>query len=295
MTVHLVGAGPGDPELLTVRAHRLLAAADVVIHDRLVGPAVLALAGRARLVDVGKLPGGSHQAQADINRLLIEEGRGGGTVVRLKGGDPYLFGRGGEEAADLRVAGIDVEVVPGVSSALAAPAAAGIPVTHRTVSAGVTIVTGSTADDSSGVDWPTLAALDHTLVVLMGVGRAPELAATLIEHGRRPIEPVAVVGSGTLAGQRTVRTTLERLDRVDVPAPATIVIGPVAALADLPEWVPSQASTSDSVSASASASGRSSVASTSAPLLSDRASAPDPTTPAQTTVVTVAAPGGTRP
>ncbi len=268
MTVHLVGAGPGDPELLTLRADRLLRTADVVVHDRLVGPAVLALAERARLVDVGKLPGGPRRAQADINRLLIEEGRHGGTVVRLKGGDPYLFGRGGEEAADLRAAGIDVEVVPGVSSALAAPAAAGIPVTHRTVSAGVTIVTGATAEDSSGVDWAALAALGHTLVVLMGVGRAPELASTLIGHGRCPIEPVAVIGSGTLSGQRTVRTTLERLDRVDVPAPATIVIGPVAALVDLPEWLPTPPAS---------------------------APEPDPATPALTAVATATAPGGIHP
>lgn len=241
MTVHLVGAGPGDPDLLTVRAHRLLGTADVVVHDRLVAPAVLALAPAARLIDVGKIPGGSPRAQTEINRLLIEEGRTGATVVRLKGGDPYLFGRGAEEAADLRAAGIDVEVVPGVSSALAAPAAAGIPVTHRTISDGVTIVTASLAADGERQDWSALARLDHTLVVLMGVRRAPQLAGALMAGGRRPDEPVAVVGSATTDRQRVARTTLAGLDRVEVPAPATIVIGPVAALADLPTWLPTMA------------------------------------------------------
>lgn len=239
MTVHLVGAGPGDPDLLTVRAHRLLGQADVVVHDRLVAPAVLALAPQARLIDVGKTPGGPRRAQADINRILIAAGRRVPTVVRLKGGDPYLFGRGAEEAAALRAAGIEVTVTPGVSSALAAPAAAGVAVTRRSVSTGVTIVTASTADDTSGVDWPGLAALDHTLVILMGVRAAPGVAATLIEHGRAPDEAVAVVGSATTGHQQAVRTTLAELGRADVPAPATIVIGPVAALADLPTWIPS--------------------------------------------------------
>lgn len=242
MTVHLVGAGPGDPELLTLRAHRLLTEAEVVVHDRLVEPAVLALATGARLIDVGKAPGGPRSSQADINRLLIEEGRRHDPVVRLKGGDPYLFGRGAEEAADLRTAGLDVEVVPGVSSALAAPAAAGIPVTKRTVSAGVTVVTASTADDTSGVDWSTLAAIDHTLVVLMGVRESPALAEALVANGRRADEPVAVVGSATTGRQRVVRTRLDRLHAVDMPAPATIVIGPVAAFPDLPSWVPSSRS-----------------------------------------------------
>jgi uroporphyrin-III C-methyltransferase len=238
MTVHLVGSGPGDPDLLTMRAHRLLGEAEVVVHDRLVARAVLDLAPRARLVDVGKTPGGPRRAQDDINQILITEGRRADIVVRLKGGDPYLFGRGAEEAEALRRAGVAVEVVPGVSSALAAPAAAGVPVTHRTISTGVTIVTGSTAADTSGVDWSRLAPLDHTLVVLMGVRQAPTLAAELIEHGRSPAEPVAVIGSATTGHQRAVRTTLAQLHRADVPAPATIVIGPVAALADLPTWVP---------------------------------------------------------
>jgi uroporphyrin-III C-methyltransferase len=237
MTVHLVGAGPGDPDLLTVRAHRLLGQAEVVVHDRLVAPAVLDLAVRARLVDVGKTPGGPRRAQADINRVLVDEGRRYRCVVRLKGGDPYLFGRGAEEAHHLLQAGVDVEVVPGVSSALAAPAAAGVPVTHRRASTGVTIVTGATATDTTGVDWATLARLDHTLVVLMGVGSAPTWVELLIANGRNADEPVAVVGSATTAGQRVVRTTLTRLPSVDVPAPATVVVGPVAAFDHLPSWI----------------------------------------------------------
>ena len=236
--VYLVGAGPGDPELITVKGLRCLQQADVVVHDRLVSRAVLDLATRARLVDVGKTPGGPRWAQDDINQILITEGRRADVVVRLKGGDPFLFGRGAEEAEALQAAGVGVEVVPGISSALAAPAAAGIPVTHRTVSTGVTIVTGSTAADTSGVDWSRLAPLDHTLVVLMGVRQAPTLAAQLIEHGRRPTEPVAVIGSATTGHQQVQRTTLAELHLTEVPAPATIVVGPVAALADLPVWVP---------------------------------------------------------
>lgn len=238
MTVHLVGAGPGDPDLLTVRAQRLLTEADVVVHDRLISPAMLAVACGARLIDVGKTPGGPRRAQDDINRILITEGRRAGIVVRLKGGDPYLFGRGAEEAGALLAAGVPVEIVPGISSALAAPAAAGIPVTHRTVSTGVTVVTGSTATDTSGVNWPLLAKLDHTLVVLMGVRPAALVAARLIAHGRPPSEPVAVIGSATTGEQRVLRTTLAALHLADVPAPATIVIGAVAAQPDLPTWLP---------------------------------------------------------
>lgn len=240
MTVHLVGAGPGDPDLLTVRAARLLGAADVVVHDRLVGVGVLDLAPGAEKVDVGKCPGGARWAQADINAELIDRGRRHDTVVRLKGGDPYVFGRGAEEALALRAAGVDVEVVPGVSSALAAPTAAGITVTHRAVSTGVTIVTASTAADTTGVDWAALAALDHTLVVLMGVRLAPLIATELLANGRPSDQPVAVVGSATTARQRSVVTTLGGLGSVDVAAPATIVIGDVAALGDLPAWRPTR-------------------------------------------------------
>ena len=238
MTVHLVGAGPGDPELLTLRAARLIQTADVIVHDRLVGDDVLALAPTSALrIDVGKRPGGPRWAQADIDALLVRLAPLHDTVVRLKGGDPLVFGRGGEEALALRAAGFDVEVVPGVTSAIAAPAAAGVPVTHRGVSTGVTIVTASTAFESAGIDWSDLARLDHTLVVLMGVRAAPEVASALIAGGRPPTTPVAVVGSATTVRQVVQRTTLGGLHRNEVPAPATIVIGAVAGL-DLGSVVP---------------------------------------------------------
>ena len=243
MTVHLVGAGPGDPDLLTIRAARLLAEADVVVHDRLVGSAVLALAPDAILVDVGKRPGSHRRTQDEINAELVALGARYPTVVRLKGGDPYVFGRGGEEASHLRAAGIDVDVVPGVSSALAAPAAAGVPVTHRGHSTGVTVVTAATAADTEPPDWSTLARLDHTLVVLMGVRAAPEIAASLLAAGCPADRPVAIVGSATTDRSRTVRTTLAELGTATVPAPATIVIGDVAALDDLPTWRPTPIST----------------------------------------------------
>ncbi|HEX7443050.1 MAG TPA: uroporphyrinogen-III C-methyltransferase, partial [Acidimicrobiales bacterium] len=171
MTVALVGAGPGDPGLLTRRGAELLAGAEVVVYDRLIARELLDLApAGAELIDVGKGPGQSGR-QADINELLVDRGRSGRRVVRLKGGDPFVFGRGGEEAEALRQAGVDVEVVPGVSSAFAAPAAAGIPVTHRTVSTSVTVVTGHAGDPAlPGVDWEALGRLDGTLVILMGMG-----------------------------------------------------------------------------------------------------------------------------
>ena len=231
VTVALVGAGPGDPGLLTRRGAELLAAADVVVYDRLVATELLDLAPEAALrIDVGKGPGQS-ALQADINDLLVEHGRTGRRVVRLKGGDPFLFGRGGEEAEALRRAGIDVEVVPGVTSAFAAPAAAGIPVTHRTVSTSVTVVTGHLGDPTApGVDWDALGRLDGTLVVLMGMGARAVVAERLQAAGRPPDTPVAVVHWGTTDRQQVVRTDLAHLAEVDLPAPAAIVIGAVAGL-----------------------------------------------------------------
>ena len=237
MTVYLVGAGPGDPELLTLRAARLMQAADVVIHDRLVGTGVLDLVPpRALLVDVGKRPGGPRQAQVDINALLLHYAALYDVVVRLKGGDPYVFGRGGEEAFALLDAGHRVEVVPGLSSATAAAASAGIPLTHRGTSNGFTVVTAANAHDAAGTDWITLARLDHTLVVLMGIRLAPHISTALIAGGRPPDEPVAVIGSATTACQQVERTTLARLGQARVPAPATIVIGDVAGFEGLPVW-----------------------------------------------------------
>jgi uroporphyrin-III C-methyltransferase len=231
--VHLVGAGPGDPELLTVRAARLLGAADVVVHDRLVGPGVLELCRPgAELIDVSKRPGVDAPAQDEINELLIARARAGRDVVRLKGGDPLVFARGAEEAGALAAAGVPFDVVPGISSALAAPAAAGIAVTHRDIARSLVIVTGHARalDDQ---DWPALAAAD-TLVVLMGAATASELCARLIAGGRPPDTPAAAVQDATLPSQRDVRSTLadlpEAVAEAGLLAPLVLVIGAVAAL-----------------------------------------------------------------
>jgi uroporphyrinogen III methyltransferase/synthase len=233
VTVHLVGAGPGDPGLVTVRALDLVRRADVVVYDRLIPRSLLdAARPDAVLVDVGKGPGDAPVGQDEINALLVEHGRAGGTVVRLKGGDPFLFGRGGEEAEALAAAGIDFEVVPGVSSALAAPAYAGIPVTHRGLSTHVTIVTGheDPAKGRTDVDWEALGAVGGTLVVLMGVGHLAEITARLVAGGRAPATPAAAVRWGTRPDQRTLRGTLADIADMGVEAPAAVVIGDVAAL-----------------------------------------------------------------
>lgn len=231
MTVHLVGAGPGDPELLTVRAAGLLRAADTIVYDRLVDPAVLELAPPwAELVCAGKTPGAPGPSQDDINAILIDRGRRFGCVVRLKGGDPFVFGRGGEEATALRAAGIDVEVVPGVTSAVAAPAAAGIPVTLRGVSSGFTVVTAH-QDPSSRrwLDWDALARTGTTLVILMGAARAEQIADRLRAGGMPDRTPVAVISAATTRNQTIDRTDLCGLRRLRVASPATIVVGAVAA------------------------------------------------------------------
>jgi uroporphyrin-III C-methyltransferase len=231
VTVYLVGAGPGDPDLLTVKAARVLAGADVVVHDRLADPAVVALAPpRAERIDVGKRPG-RPLAQETINSLLVHLGRRGGTVVRLKGGDPFVFGRGGEEALALQAAGVPFEVVPGISAAVAAPAYAGIPVTHRGLSASVTVVTGHRRPgDEDATDWAALARTGGTLVILMGVAERATIAARLVGAGLDPATPVAAVSWGTTPRQQTVRTTLAALGGADVRSPATIVVGAVAGL-----------------------------------------------------------------
>jgi uroporphyrin-III C-methyltransferase len=231
VTVHLVGAGPGDPDLLTVKAVRRLALADVVVHDRLVDPAVVALApARVERIDVGKHPG-RPLAQETINALLVHLGRQGRDVVRLKGGDPFVFGRGGEEAVALQAAGVPFEVVPGISAAIAAPAKAGVPLTHRGSAASFTVVTGHRRPgDEDHTDWGALARVGGTLVVLMGVAERASIARRLLAGGLDPSTPVAAVTWGTTPGQRTVRTTLVELGRAEVDAPATIVIGSVASL-----------------------------------------------------------------
>jgi uroporphyrinogen III methyltransferase/synthase len=232
VTVYLVGAGPGDPGLLTRRGAELLGRADVVLFDRLVDPRLLELAPvEALRIDVGKRPG-QFRHQDEINALLLEHARLGRTVVRLKGGDPFVFGRGGEEAEALLGAGIAFEVVPGVTSAFAAPAAAGVPVTHRGLSSSVTVVSGHAGDpDAPGaVDWEALARTGGTLVILMGMASRAEIARRLVEAGRSPDTAVLVVHRGTTSGQASVRTSLAGLAEVELGPPCTIVIGPVAAL-----------------------------------------------------------------
>jgi uroporphyrin-III C-methyltransferase len=231
VTVSLVGAGPGDPGLLTRRGAELLARADVVIHDRLVSHELLELAPPGvRLIDAGKSPGTS-DSQSEITAQLIEYGRTGQNVVRLKGGDPFLFGRGGEEAEALDRAGVAYEVVPGVSSALAAPAAAGIPVTHRGLASSVTVVTGHVGDSAAGgVDWASLGRAGGTLVILMGMSERARISAALVSSGRDPDTPVAVVHWGTTARQQVVRSTLDGLAAVELPAPSVIIVGPVAGM-----------------------------------------------------------------
>ena len=240
MTVYLVGAGPGDPGLLTRRGARLLARADVVLHDRLVSPAVLDLVPpAATLIDVGKEPDalvGGAERQDEIARLLVEHGRRSEVVVRLKGGDPFLFGRGGEEIEVLAREGIPWEVVPGVTSAFGVPAAAGIPVTQRGLASSVTVVTGRVGEPGSdhaadgGPDWESLARAGGTLVILMGMATRGAIAEALVRGGRSPDTPVAVIARGTTPSERVARTTLAGLADVDLASPAVIVVGPVAAL-----------------------------------------------------------------
>jgi uroporphyrinogen III methyltransferase / synthase len=230
VTVYLVGAGPGDPGLITVRGAEVLGRAEVVIHDRLSAHALLELApADAERIDVGKRAGGASTPQNDINALLIERGRRGATVVRLKGGDPFVFARGGEEAAALDAAGVPYEVVPGVTSAIAVPAYAGIPVTRRYSSTSVTIVTGHedpTKEDPS-VDWEALARVGGTIVVLMGAAHLTEITARLVNGGLDPETPVAAVRWGTRPDQTTIVGTLGTIAREPVRPPSTIVIGDV--------------------------------------------------------------------
>ncbi len=229
MSVALVGAGPGDPDLLTVRAVRLLADADVVVHDALVGDGILALVpGHVELIDVGKRPG-RPVPQEMITALLVELGRQGRRVVRLKGGDPFVFGRGGEEALGLAEAGIDVEVVPGISSPFAAPAAAGIPVTHRGVSAAVTVATGHRRAGEHDVDWRSLARVGGTIVILMGVAHRGHIADELMAGGLAGDTPAAAVRSATTDDEEIWRGSLADLASAPIRSPATIVIGATAA------------------------------------------------------------------
>ena len=243
VNVALVGAGPGDPELMTVRGLALLRRADVVVYDRLVDPRLLDEARPDAIrVFVGKASGAHTLPQREINALLVRHAVRGRRVVRLKGGDPFVFGRGGEEADALAAAGIPFEVVPGVSSAVAVPAYAGIPVTHRGTASSFAVVTGheDEAKGEASVDWARLATAVDTLVVLMGTRSLPQIARALLDAGRRPDTPVALVRWGTTDAQETV---VGRLDEIaTLPAavrlapPVVIVIGDVVALRERLAW-----------------------------------------------------------
>jgi len=232
--VYLVGSGPGDPDLLTVKAKRLLEEADVVLHDKLPGPEILGAIPEEKREDVGKRAGGEWTPQEYTNARMVELAEEGKTVVRLKGGDPTVFGRGGEELAHLAEHEIPVEVVPGITSAIAGPQAAGIPVTHRDHASSVSFVTGheDPTKDESAVDWEALAATGGTLVVLMGVGKLPQYTDALREAGMDPETPVALVERATRPDQRVATGTLDTIvsvrDEEDVEPPAITVIGDVA-------------------------------------------------------------------
>lgn len=237
--VALVGAGPGDPELITVKGWRLLTEADVVVADRLVPGLLLdELRPDVELVDASKIPYGPSRAQEEINQILVDRALAGAFVVRLKGGDPYVFGRGGEELLACAAAGVPVTVVPGVTSSIAAPAAAGIPVTHRGVAHEFTVVSGHLAPDSpaSLVRWDALAGLHGTLVILMGLKNLAAITATLIAHGRSPETPAAVVQEATTGTQRVLRSTLGEvaadLLAADLRPPAVVVLGDVVGALD---------------------------------------------------------------
>jgi len=243
--VYLVGAGPGDPRLMTRRALELIAQADVILYDRLIPAGALQGArADAELVFVGKESGGTSVPQDRTESLLLARARAGRMVVRLKGGDPFVFGRGGEEALALRAAEIPFEVVPGVTAGIAASAYAGIPVTQRGVASAVALVTGHEDPDKpeSAIDWEALAAFPGTLVLYMGVGQLPAITAALMAAGREGSEPAAVVEAGTLPNQRTVRAPLQALAdavaQAKVRPPAITVVGAVAELADVLQWLP---------------------------------------------------------
>jgi uroporphyrinogen III methyltransferase/synthase len=242
--VYLVGAGPGDPGLMTVRGAELVASADVILYDRLIPQAALSGAREdAELVYVGKRPGAPEIPQSEIETTMVERARAGRSVVRLKGGDPFVFGRGGEEAETLAAAGVPFEVVPGVTAGVAAPAYAGIPVTHREDASAVAFVAGheDPSKDGSSIDWDALARFRGTLVLYMSVKRLPDVAARLIAGGRSADEPAAAVERGTTPAQRTVSATLADLpDAVaaaGIAPPAVMLIGPVAARRETIGWL----------------------------------------------------------
>ncbi|MBN1453888.1 MAG: uroporphyrinogen-III C-methyltransferase [Anaerolineales bacterium] len=237
--VYLVGAGPGDPGLLTLRGLEYLQKADVVVHDRLANHQLLAYAVQAEFIDVGKQPDHHPVPQEDINAILVREAREGKVVVRLKGGDPFVFGRGGEEAQALVEAGIPFEIVPGVTSAIAVPAYAGIPVTHRGVACSVAFVTGHSAGCKPlDLNWRALAQGVDTLVFLMGVNNLQTIVTSLMGAGRSPETPVALIEQGTLPEQIVVTGTLADIiaKAAEIHPPAIIIVGEVVGLQSMLDW-----------------------------------------------------------
>ncbi|KTG29277.1 uroporphyrinogen-III C-methyltransferase [Haloferax profundi] len=236
--VHLVGSGPGDPELLTMKAARLIDEADVVLHDKLPGPEILGMIPPEKREDVGKRAGGEWTPQEYTNARMVELAREGNEVVRLKGGDPFVFGRGGEEMEHLAENGIPFDIVPGITSAVAGPGSAGIPVTHRDYVSSVSFVTGheDPTKEESAIDWHALAATGGTLVVLMGVGKLPLYTAELRDAGMDGDTPVALIERATWPEMRvatgTLDTIVEARDEADIEPPAITVIGEVAATRD---------------------------------------------------------------
>lgn len=238
--VYLVGSGPGDPELLTLKARRLIDSAEVIIYDQLPGKAILdSMPASAEKIDVGKCAGNHTMNQTEINKVLVQKAKEGKMVVRLKGGDPYVFGRGGEEAEVLVAEGIEFEVVPGITSAISVPAYAGIPVTHRESTSMVTFITGheDPAKPESWLDWETLAKFGGTIVILMGVKMLNRNVEELMKHGKDPDTPVAIIERGTRADQRVTVGTLANIAELakarKVKAPAITVIGDVVKLHDV--------------------------------------------------------------
>jgi uroporphyrin-III C-methyltransferase len=230
--VYLVGAGPGDPELLTIKAVKAIARADVILIDDLVNPQVLEHApATARIVNVGKRGGCKQTPQEFIERLMLSEAQAGNCVVRLKGGDPFIFGRGGEERDYLQAEGIEVDVINGISSGLAAPASIGVPLTHRDWSQGAIFITGHGKTPEANPDWTTLAKLNLTLVIYMGIARSSEIQSALLAGGKSGATPVAVIQSATGVAQAQLITTLDELPQAlaqsAIGSPAIIVIGDV--------------------------------------------------------------------
>ncbi len=243
--VYLVGAGPGDARLLTVRAAELIDNADFIALDALVSKEIAArIPKTAEVVYVGKRSSAHSLPQDRINHLLIEEAKKGRHVVRLKGGDPFVFGRGGEEAEEIVAAGVAVEIVPGISSSIAGPAYAGIPVTHRSYATSLTLVTAHESDESTGIKWPALAQLDGTIVFMMGFANLPQIVKKLTEHGMTAERPVAVISNATRPEQRTVTGTLrnieQRVAEAKLPTPALIVVGEVVRMHDVINWFESK-------------------------------------------------------